>query len=384
MLPDLTTPPSRGYEVRATSLANELKSRFTVELITADGQPPTRSAQHRRFAGLRRAALPLARHWPLQTALYDGPAVAARALEFAVAWEPEVIVVVTERLPFTTIALAKRFPLVLDIVDSMALHMSERAARATPIARWFWKSEAARFSTLAAALTDSAQAVVAASASARDAYPRATVIPNASSIRSRPRPAPLYDLAFTGNLWYWPNVEAVRVICEGIVPLVRRRLPNVRVIIAGRDPTRVVRMLSSKAGVSLQANVPDLGDLLASSRIALAPIEWTPGANLKILDALAVGTPVLTFGAAAAQLPGHLSGVVTCAGADEMALIATELLLGERPMVTPAPAPGWSDRADTLSAIIYELRARVLAGSDSRRTEFSHAPEESDDPQRRA
>lgn len=355
VLPDLTAPPSRGYEVRAASLAEELGTRFAVELMTADGQTPSQHAPRRKRVSLGRLALPLSRNWPLQTALFDGPEVAARAVQAAVEWKPTVVIVVTERLPFTTIALAKHFPVVLDVVDSMTLHMEERASRGSPVTSWFWKREAERFARLASTLGEAASVVVAASATAASHYPGVVVIPNATSLQSRPRPAPQYDLIFTGNLWYWPNVEAVKILCEVIVPLVRQRVPGVQVLIAGRKPTASVRQLARKANVTLMANVPDLGELLASSRIALAPIRWTPGANLKILDALAVGTPVLTFPAAAAQLAAPSDGVITCQTAEEMARVATELLLGERDLVLPEQTLGWGDRADALTAIVNEL-----------------------------
>jgi glycosyltransferase involved in cell wall biosynthesis len=265
------------------------------------------------------------------------------------------VIVVTERLPFTTIALAKHFPIVLDVVDSMTLHMGERAARGSPLLSWFWKSEATRFARLAPTLSKVAKVILAASATAATEYPGVIVIPNAASLQSRPRPAPQYDLIFTGNLWYWPNVEAARIVCELIVPLVRQRLPGVRVLIAGRNPKASVRHFARKAGVTLMANVPDLGELLASSRVALAPIKWTPGANLKILDALAVGTPVLTFEMAASQLPAPTNGVVTCDSAEDMARVATELLLGERDPVLPTESNDWKDRADRLTGILNQL-----------------------------
>ncbi len=356
VLPDLSSPPIRGYEVRAEGLADALRTRFTVKLIAADGLTRQRD-RRRRLVGLRKTARPLSRGWPLQTALFDGPAVAARAIAAAIEWNPHVVVIVTERLPFTTVALAGRFPVVLDVVDSMTLHMSERASRGALLTRWFWKLEASRFARLALTLGEATRVVVAASASARSQYPRAIVIPNATSLRTRPSRAPLYDLVFTGNLWYWPNIEAVRIVCEVIVPLVRRRMPEVRAVIAGRNPTVEVRKLARKASVTLLANVSDLGEILASSRIALAPIKWTPGPNMKILDALAVGTPVVTFPAAAQQLSDQVRGVVTCDSAEEMAQVATELLIGERDTPTTYIPAGWSDPAESLAKIIDGLKA---------------------------
>src|SRR5258708_3151082 len=136
--------------------------------MTADGRPPGQYARHRKVQGLGRAIISVSRNWPLQAALFDGPKIADRALEAAAAWNPQVAIVVTERLPYTTIALSRRFPVILDVVDSMALHMSQRASRASPLIRWLWKLEAHRFERLAARLADEVSAVVAASTTARD------------------------------------------------------------------------------------------------------------------------------------------------------------------------------------------------------------------------
>jgi glycosyl transferase family 1 len=360
VLPDLSTPPIRGYEVRAVNLARELTNRFAVELMTPDGQRPRPQLPHRILTDLSGAARTVGRNWPLQTVLFDGPKVAAHAVRLAAEWKPQVVVAVTERLPYTSIALAKRFPVILDVVDSMALHMAERSCHGPRAIRWFWKLEADRFARLAGTLGEVVKVVVAASETAKEHYPRAIVIPNASSLASRPRPAPRYDLVFTGNLWYWPNVNAVRIVCEEVVPLIRRRLPGVRVLIAGRDPTARVRRLCQKANITLMANVPDMGDILASSRIAIAPIEWTPGANLKILDALAVGTPVIAFRAAAGQLPDRADGVLTCDSAQEMAISAVQLLIGDGNSVRTPAVPTWAARADTLALLIDQLREQTL------------------------
>ena len=368
VLPDLTVEARRGYEVRAVSLAAELKDRFVANLVSAGGAAARRRPKSRMLVDPMRTLLALGHGRPLQTALFDGASLAERTVRAAIDWDAQVVIVVTERLPLTTIALAKRFPVVLDVVDSMAAHSAIRASRASALSRWFWRSEERGFARLAPRLRSAASAVIAASATARDHYPNAVVVPNASGLKAfRVRPVPEYDLAFTGNLWYWPNVEAVRVVCEEVIPIVRQQLPEVRVLIAGRNPTGTVLRLARRANVTIAANVSDMGALLSRCRLALAPIAWTPAANLKIMDAIAVGTPVLTFPAAASQLPSEMRGVITCNGAQEMAAVATDLLLGRREPIVASDGLSWTASARVLASVIESVLASGASTAAPRR-----------------
>jgi glycosyltransferase involved in cell wall biosynthesis len=338
-------------------MAAELAINHVVRVVAAKG-PGGLGAERRPLSRLASAFHLWRESGPIQLAIFDGVDVASRVLAECESWKPDVVVAVTERLPFTTRALSS-YPVVLDLVDSMALHMKQRRQRAHPLLRWAWTREVRGFQRFAIQFRASARRIVAASETAREDYPEVVVIPNGATAASS-REAKKYDVGFTGSLRYWPNVQAVLELCEQIVPAIRRELPEVRVVIAGRRPTLEVRRACTAAGVSLLADVPDMAAVLGSVRIALAPIRWTSGANLKILEALAVGTPVVTYAAAMEQLPAQLAGILVCGGPDDMARIAVAILRGTMPSPVPnRDAQTWRDRG----ASLRDLVEAVVLGS---------------------
>lgn len=98
------------------------------------------------------------------------------------------------------------------------------------------------------------------------------------------------SLIFTGSMRYSPNYDAVTWFLNEIFPLVRTATPGVRVTITG-DPGPMSPPRSSD--VILTGRVADVRPLLASSAVSLAPIRSGGGTRLKILEAMAAGTPVV-------------------------------------------------------------------------------------------
>jgi hypothetical protein len=71
------------------------------------------------------------------------------------------------------------------------------------------------------------------------------------------------------------------------------------------------------------------------------------------MEALAVGTPVLAYPEAAAQLPAPLSGVHVCIDAAQMALAAVRFLRGELKLVPEAESvPTWEKQARALDDVL--------------------------------
>jgi glycosyltransferase involved in cell wall biosynthesis len=331
-------------------MAAELAIHHSVRLIAAKG-PGGLGAERRPLSRVASAFHLWRAGAPIQLAIFDGLDVANRVLTECESWKPDVVVVVTERLPFTTRALSG-YPLVLDLVDSMTLHMKQRRQRAHPLLRWVWTREVRGFQRCATQFRAETRGIVSASATAREEYPEVVVIPNGATAASS-TDSKIYDVGFTGSLRYWPNVQAVLELCEHIVPAIRREFPGVRAVIAGRRPTSKVRRACDAAKVSLLADVPDMAEVLGSIRLALAPVRWTSGANLKILEALAVGTPVVTYAPAMEQLPAHLAGVLVSGGPDDMARIAVAVLRGEMPVPVPnREAQTWRESGASLRALV--------------------------------
>ncbi len=100
-------------------------------------------------------------------------------------------------------------------------------------------------------------------------------------------------LVFLGNYAHAPNVDAAQWLCSAIWPLLQQRLPGLRLLLAGADPTRAVRALA-RSDVDVTGFVEDPAMLLATSRVFVAPLRFGAGIKGKIVYALAHGIPVVT------------------------------------------------------------------------------------------
>ncbi len=109
-----------------------------------------------------------------------------------------------------------------------------------------------------------------------------------------PSPSTLYPIIiFTGAMDYFPNVDAVLYFCKEIFPYVRQEIPKAQFIIVGRNPTRAVMQLSTLQNVFVTGSVNDIRPFLVKAKVAVAPFRISRGIPNKILEAMAVGLPVV-------------------------------------------------------------------------------------------
>lgn len=102
-----------------------------------------------------------------------------------------------------------------------------------------------------------------------------------------------YDLLFTGNMSYPPNISSVEYIIDKILPLLLKSNPGIRLLIAGASPVRHVRNYSS-SDVTVTGWVDDIRECYAESRIFLAPMQIGTGMQNKILEAMSMKLPCIT------------------------------------------------------------------------------------------
>ena len=111
-----------------------------------------------------------------------------------------------------------------------------------------------------------------------------------------PEPAPARDpltLLFLGSMDYGPNVDAVLRFAEECLPALRARHPGVRLQVVGGHPAREVQALAGP-GVVVTGAVPDVRPYLASCGQLVVPLRIGGGTRLKIVEALAMGAPVVS------------------------------------------------------------------------------------------
>jgi len=127
-----------------------------------------------------------------------------------------------------------------------------------------------------------------------------------------PAPAPDTDVLFVGHFGHPPNGDAVDFLARDVLPRVGR---PVRVRVVGRGP--VPRL---PAEIDVVGAVPDVRPHLAAARIVVAPVRFGTGMRGKVLEALAMGRPVVTTSLGAEGL-GAVSGrdLLVADGADGFA-----------------------------------------------------------------
>jgi len=100
-------------------------------------------------------------------------------------------------------------------------------------------------------------------------------------------------VVFTGQMDYRPNVDSVVSFAGNIFPAIRAVHPDATFAIVGRNPTREVRALAAMPGVIVTGDVPDVRGWLAAADVVVAPLRIARGIQNKVLEAMAMGKPVV-------------------------------------------------------------------------------------------
>jgi len=124
-------------------------------------------------------------------------------------------------------------------------------------------------------------------------------------------------IIFSGSMDYRPNVDAVLFFYREVFPLIRREVPEVRLVIAGRNPDRSVAALSVNPAVNVTGSVADMRPYLWGAAAAVVPLRIARGVQNKILEALAAGIPVVSTTAAAMALSQEMRSLLAIADTPE-------------------------------------------------------------------
>lgn len=101
-------------------------------------------------------------------------------------------------------------------------------------------------------------------------------------------------VSFVGRMDYYPNQECMFDFCANTLPKLQARRPGLRLEIVGADPSPKVRDLGRLPGVTVTGSVPDVRPYVRRSALMVAPLNIARGTQNKILEAMAMGVPVVT------------------------------------------------------------------------------------------
>lgn len=99
-------------------------------------------------------------------------------------------------------------------------------------------------------------------------------------------------LVFEGNMSYAPNIDAVAYFVDQILPLIRRDEPAARLLVVGKDPAPQIQALAGDA-VIVTGTVDDVRPYVAGSSVFVCPMTKGTGIKNKVLQAWAMGKPVV-------------------------------------------------------------------------------------------
>ena len=220
---------------------------------------------------------------------------------------------------------AQRRGLVLDMQDIDSEKWTTYAAHTRPPMRWVWAREGRTllaYEQQAAKQCD-ATLLVSAPECARFAELTPGIAPKLHAIQQgvdldamrpgldlpNPYPDAAPQLVFTGNMDYWPNADAATWFAHEVLPLLRTRSPAPGFTIVGANPGPDVMALAALPGVTVTGRVPDVRPYVAHAAVAVTPLRIARGIQNKVLEAMALGTPVVAS-------PQAYEGVNAVAGRD--------------------------------------------------------------------
>jgi glycosyltransferase involved in cell wall biosynthesis len=126
---------------------------------------------------------------------------------------------------------------------------------------------------------------------------RITVIPNGvdtdANHPAHDTPAP-NTLIYPGAVTYDANYDAARYFIHDVLPLVRQQIAEARFTVTGATGSVDVRDLAAQPGVTFAGYLPDVAPAIRSSWAVVVPLRLGGGTRLKILEAMALGTPVIS------------------------------------------------------------------------------------------
>jgi polysaccharide biosynthesis protein PslH len=329
----LPYPPNKGDKIRSFREIESLSRRHEVDLFCFYDQAEDREhvdamrrycrsvyAEKLSWGRSRAQALAaLAMGRPFSTAFFQSRSMNQRIRESLTSRGHDLIFVFSSSMaPYAEHA---SIPRLLDMVDVDSDKWTQYGDHTLPPASWIWRAEGRRLAehekrwvrdfslTLLCTPAEAEVLRQGAPAGRIEAFENRmnTAEFNPAGVEIPAEIAALQPyIIFTGSMDYFPNVDAATFFCREVFPAVRAALPNVRFVIAGRNPARTVRHLSSDPGVSVTGNVPDMRPYLRGAAVAVAPLRVARGVQNKILEAMAMGLPVAASSKVAKALPSSL------------------------------------------------------------------------------
>ena len=129
---------------------------------------------------------------------------------------------------------------------------------------------------------------------------RPAVVPNGVDTEFYRREAitpldlPRHSLVFTGTMDFRPNVDAMLWFAHEVLPLVKRAVSDVHLYIVGQRPHARLDTLHADPAITITGAVDDTRPYTSAADVYVVPLRMGGGTRLKLLEALALETPIVS------------------------------------------------------------------------------------------
>ena len=308
-------PLEKGDKLRAYHLVERLARRHEVHLCCLSDQPiDPRHVDHLRgichhiqvieiprWRILLKLAAATFTRMPFQVAYFHHRFAQRQVDEAIERFKPDHVLC---QLVRTTEYVRHRYllPKTIDFMDTLSKGTERRIGTAPFYLRPIWRAETRRLIAYENLMFDLFDHRIIISAQDRDhlyhpVRDRVAVIPNGvDTTHFHPMPGEVnYDLLFTGNMNYPPNIDSVLYLADHVLPLVRAKRPTTNLLISGVDPSPAVRDLARRDPlITVTGWVRDIRNSYASARVFAAPMQIGTGLQNKLLEAMAMRLPCIT------------------------------------------------------------------------------------------
>ncbi|HET7010797.1 MAG TPA: glycosyltransferase [Anaerolineales bacterium] len=313
-------PPDQGSKIRAFHLLKALAQRHDVALVSFEDAPVQES--WRRTVEDLCASVEVVQRKPFgegrgsgwtgwlsirPRAVLDSTSKEMQAAVEATArrWRPDAVVAMT----FVTAPYARRLDVarrVVDVDNLLAEMLREEIALSAPglgrvrrylaylkfrnYERWLYRPF-----DLCLVTSDGDARRIGKTIPLRPA--QIGVVPNGVDVKFYRRNGAASEegkMIFTGALTYEPNLDAMQFFVKRIFPHIHASMPEAHLAITGRTDGVPLESLGANSRVKFTGYVEDIRPMVSSSAVCVVPLRKGAGTRLKILEAMALGTPVVS------------------------------------------------------------------------------------------
>ena len=198
-------------------------------------------------------------------------------------------------------------PIVIDLCDATSMRIAQRMrfAKKVKLPWLMWRYRQARRTEKKMVAKTPHVAFITSRDRAAILGPdsKAAVLPNMVDLHYWTRKAhqPQANcIMYSGGMDYRPNVDGALVLIKQIVPLLRRSIDDLQVLIVGRDPAKeLIDVAQGQEDIVITGAVDDMRPYFERSSVYVAPLRYASGQQNKLIEAMAMEVPVVTTGVAA-------------------------------------------------------------------------------------